>query len=640
MNEQEFLEKYNLKTSFEQLNLMLSKKNRMSNFTFADNAISYDKQNYVAGFNYMFSSYMANRVSPKNMELEHTLDVDVNAPQFIRDYESAMLDAFEKSGSKRERKAFEGVRTAVLDTAQKQMAYFNDSLISIWAKSIRNGSRLDAFREASIGALDSAEANKSNQKEIEQNADNTTFGNQSDNIKINTRSSVDPNFMAFAIYKTLEEAVNRRTWGWRLNPFNWRRLREENSLMKEIKEKMDPKIFHAYELNEVVALQDFKENLVLGNQKLIQFQTFVSEVKSGAREFDPEEKYANEFNDFVDELNNSTLSEAEDVNEQSNDIDFDLDEINEDFNKINSENLEEENIFNLQDPNVYKLSNQSANDIFLTEDDILEAKDIEPAKEEFINNIDNIIAEEDFQKQLEKDLELEKPEQPKKENKEDLEIKKEIDKKLSKVLSFKKPNTALDATLLIRDNQKTKALCEVFANILASYGPINKDYMSMARFIRDETIVLNVKPMWNTPDKMDKHSTNMFGTMYKKIHEKLPQINVADKLIVAQKLTDIVLNVYSPVASPKNREKYGKVYETYGNNYAMRMMDNEDIQKLTDYNGNINELMDNVKLELGLAKSEIKENVEFPADEFSDKISDKSAKVNEHKAPVHDKVKE
>ena len=50
--------------------------------------------------------------------------------------------------------------------------------------------------------------------------------------------------------------------------------------------------------------------------------------------------------------------------------------------------------------------------------------------------------------------------------------------------------------------------------------------------------------------------------------------------------------------------------------------------------------MNNVKSELGLAKSEIKENVEFPADEFSDKISDKSAKVNEHKAPVHDKVKE
>ena len=128
--------------------------------------------------------------------------------------------------------------------------------------------------------------------------------------------------------------------------------------------------------------------------------------------------------------------------------------------------------------------------------------------------------------------------------------------------------------------------------------------------------------------------------MYNKLNKAMPDMNVANKLIVAQKFTDIVLNVYSPVASPKNREKYGKVYETYGNNYAMRMMDKEDIQKLTDYNGNINELMDNVKLELGLTKSKVKENVKFPDDEFSDKISDKSAKVNEHKAPVHDKVKE
>ena len=84
-------------------------------------------------------------------------------------------------------------------------------------------------------------------------------------------------------------------------------------------------------------------------------------------------------------------------------------------------------------------------------------------------------------------------------------------------------------------------------------------------------------------------------------------MSVEKKLVAAQEITDILLNIYSPVASNEDLKIYGECY-------AIQSMDNSDIQKLTGCNDNIDELMQSVKEGLGL----VKEPVKFKDEEFKE----------------------
>ena len=75
-------------------------------------------------------------------------------------------------------------------------------------------------------------------------------------------------------------------------------------------------------------------------------------------------------------------------------------------------------------------------------------------------------------------------------------------------------------------------------------------------------------------------------------------MTVAQKLIMAQKVANIGLTEFSPVAA------YSK-YAQYGDNYFINNATPDDIRNLTGYEGDVNELIHDVKVGLGIEKEQI-----------------------------------
>ena len=421
MTAQEFLKKYDIDTTFEDLYAIQKKTNKSANFTFKEGAISFDKKNYIEGLKYMLLAYMAKQTSPKNMKLELTnIFDDFGFMQFLRDYESAMQDEFKKSGSTRDRKPYEGVRNVALDTVKKQMLFFNDTLKNVWVKSIRRGAHLEAFREASLGAMNAEattaiNASKPNSKmNFINQAEDVSFEEhyrmvkESDDVNISTKEEApDPALqMTFAVYTTMKEVIDRRTWGWRLNPFNWSRLREENKFMRDVKEKLIEKLgevgLRQMELSERSVLGDFGEYLVLHTNQIINVEEFIEKAKKGEVDLNPIDREKHE----LEKLTNA-LDKDEIIENENKDFDVDLAQMDEDFEKLTS-NFEREPVFDYfdaQDPNLYNPSTESADDIFLVEDSVEEAKEVTPAYKELAeaSNSDNIILEGILEEKLKMD---------------------------------------------------------------------------------------------------------------------------------------------------------------------------------------------------------------------------------------------
>ena len=676
MTANDFLKKYGINTTFEELYAIQRKTNRNDNFTFKDGAISFDKKNYIDGLKYMLSAYMSKHTSPKNMDLQlANIFEDFGFLQFIRDYESAMQDEFRKSGSTRSRKPYEGVRNIAVNTVKEQMIFFNDTLKNIWVKSIKNGAHLDAFREASIGALEAEAENIPTAK--------MNFINQSENISVEdhhrmVKESGDVNItneqtsaikMTFAVYMTMKEVIDRRTWGWRLNPFNWSRLREENKLMRDVKAKLVERYGKATlkikERDELRQLGDFAKNRVLHTDQLAAMEDFLEKLEEGKVELNPTEREKNELENLANELDKDEFE----TEIQSEEIDFT--QMEEDFKKLTSESEDEPVIdyFDAQDPNLYNPSTESADDIFLAEDSVEEAKEITPAYKELAeaSNPDNIILEgileaemkeeqdrareielekereKERQKQLEREREIERQKQLEREREREKErererqkerekaqqnpeMNKEANQALDKLSNLEKPQNLSKALGMIRSKATSAIVYDAFANILAKTGNPNLNQTVYREMLMD------IRPFWNEQAKMSEHVTNMFNRAYK----ALPEMNTADRLIAAQKMTDIALNLFTPVGSEK-------AYEKYRNNYYIQNTKNEDIQYFTKYSGNVDELMTNVKVELGIIKevkkdAADKENVQFKKGEFEEKVEEKSLKVEKDNSLVMQNV--
>jgi hypothetical protein len=105
-------------------------------------------------------------------------------------------------------------------------------------------------------------------------------------------------------------------------------------------------------------------------------------------------------------------------------------------------------------------------------------------------------------------------------------------------------------------------------------------------------------------------------------------MNVAQKLVAAQQITDVILEIYSPVGA--NTE-----YAQYSKNFCVQNMSAEDIQAMTGYEDSFDELMTEVKVGLGLV-----ENVIFDENIFDDNISEKSKQIEENEISIIGKIME
>ena len=122
-----------------------------------------------------------------------------------------------------------------------------------------------------------------------------------------------------------------------------------------------------------------------------------------------------------------------------------------------------------------------------------------------------------------------------------------------------------------------------------------------------------------------------FRTFYNTAVANISAYNntAVDRIVMTQKLTDFVLNNFSPIASNSK-------YAEYGNNYFVKNATPEEFFKNAMaggmYKGDVNDAkkdLDNAKFELGVGKMSV--NTEK---DFKEKSSQKAEKIKEHNVPT------
>lgn len=159
-----------------------------------------------------------------------------------------------------------------------------------------------------------------------------------------------------------------------------------------------------------------------------------------------------------------------------------------------------------------------------------------------------------------------------------------------------------------------------FVNMLVKSGFDKGNNIRIASSLY-QNLLPYINDTWTNPNNMQVHAKNMFKFVYNHLNNDIRKMNVGDKLVAAQKITDLTLNTFSPVATDPKLARYG-------DNFAIKSMDDEDIQKLTGCDENVESLMNEVKTELGISK----ENVHFKDDIFNESSVGKIEKIEEHES--------
>lgn len=266
MTTQEFVEKYEIGVSFEEMYTI--RENIKSKLKFANSFLLGDvkkgkytkeQENYLDGLKFMLSKYMENQIAPNAVYSSSNLE-EFDLAQFIRDYEDAKRSEFENSGSERKRRTHEHVGPQALEIVLEQAKSFNKSLIDLWAERIKIGDSLDPIRNM-----------------------------------VKEEGTMEEDSAVVVGYKALEKVINERTWGWRINPLNWKRWYQENKLMTTLTKQLG-------ELNNTF-IEDVTNDYstpVISQDKIQAFEEFKKAVIERAKA-----KKTAQNNGVKEEINNS-----------------------------------------------------------------------------------------------------------------------------------------------------------------------------------------------------------------------------------------------------------------------------------------------------------------------------------------------
>jgi hypothetical protein len=113
-----------------------------------------------------------------------------------------------------------------------------------------------------------------------------------------------------------------------------------------------------------------------------------------------------------------------------------------------------------------------------------------------------------------------------------------------------------------------------------------------------------------------------------KIIDSAPGMSTAEKLVAAQKITNLILVTVTPVASDDK-------YAPYADNYFLKNATAETIQNLTGVNENVQDILNEARFDLGLDN---KFQMDL-GDIFNEKQDvQKSEEVKEQDVPVKGSV--
>lgn len=241
-----------------------------------------------------------------------------------------------------------------------------------------------------------------------------------------------------------------------------------------------------------------------------------------------------------------------------------------------------------------------------------------------------------MEKKIQKDMEkLRKVEEKKRA---DAEKKKQKETQAQKKANAKKPDPKISqaqAKDLLFDNDKNREMNEQYGELL--------DEASVSSFARRTVLIsigsgmkTKIGAGWDkfaaatTPDAknaaMHEMAMSVFGQAFWSLAMDVEGMEAPAMFALAQKITDLALKAYSP-AEP------GSKYEAYGDKYFVQNAEAKDLGKLVDrigYKGDLGELMNSTKVELGLSK----ESFSIPGLAETVNVANPNEKVQQTKAPV------
>ena len=149
-------------------------------------------------------------------------------------------------------------------------------------------------------------------------------------------------------------------------------------------------------------------------------------------------------------------------------------------------------------------------------------------------------------------------------------------------------------------------------------------------------IAQSIQNIWdNIVSKPDANENELVAQGAKDVYEtaynvlEMCSMETKDRLVAAQKITDLMMMNYSPAA-------FNSEYAKYADNYYMKNATDQEILKLADLNIiSGGEIIEEAKGELGIEKE--KEQVKFD-DTIDSNVSQVSEKIEEYKAPSKDMI--
>ena len=209
MTQQEFLDKYGIKTTFEEMSKSTGYLKFAGDMLSSRSGKSAELMMYKQGLDFMFTKFIDSQLDLKDFDNNRTLS-ELDLAQFAKDFEDVMTNDPLDRDIGRKRKPYEGAELEVIDSLKSVAQKYSEGVKDVLASRIKSGVDLSAFRKSALIDLGRAD-----------------FDERRENKKI-----------VSTMYLAMQKVIGERTWKDRINPLNWWRMINESVFMWQLNSQM------------------------------------------------------------------------------------------------------------------------------------------------------------------------------------------------------------------------------------------------------------------------------------------------------------------------------------------------------------------------------------------------------------------
>lgn len=209
MTQQEFLDKYGIKTTFEEMSKSTGYLKFAGDMLSSRSGKSAELMMYKQGLDFMFANFIDSQLDLKGFDNNRTLS-ELDLAQFAKDFEDVMTNDPLDRDIGRKRKPYEGAELEVIDSLKSVAQKYGEEVKDVLASRIKSGVDLGAFRKSALIDLGRAD-----------------YDERRENKRI-----------VSTMYLAMQKVIGERTWKDRINPLNWWRMINESVFMWQLNSQM------------------------------------------------------------------------------------------------------------------------------------------------------------------------------------------------------------------------------------------------------------------------------------------------------------------------------------------------------------------------------------------------------------------